>query len=437
MTEHSLNLTVLAESLANGGHSIFAPSASAMWMNCSGSLIPNLLAPDTAGFEAAEGTVAHSCGDKWLKTDKKPKHLIGTVQKIVEGEMTFEILIDAEMLDYVQEYVDWCWVLPGDHYVEQKVYFSQITPIPKQGGTADHTACWYQHMVITDFKYGKGVLVTAKGNTQALLYALGFFYEWDWLYDFQTIEIRIAQPRMHNWDTWTVTRAELLAFAEYAKERAHAAWVIGAPRTPGVKQCSWCNVKPSCAAYVQLMVDVTSGIFDSVEDPVTELTMAKLKEDLEFEQFIKPIEVATLSTDDMAFIWSYRGLMERWWKSLANELLRRRLNGERVRRLKLVESRSKRVLRNPTAALAALKKYGVTYSDLYDTSPKTPAEIERVLKGKGVKGNQVEEIMKPLTFKPAGKPTLAALTDRREEIVDVSEFAFQPEDEISTDDGEL
>ena len=196
MSDHGFDLEAVQIKL--GAHSVFAPSASSMWLYCAGSLIPNLLAEDTAGEDAAYGTVAHGVAERWLKTGVKPVDLIGTVEKVDEGHAVFEIEITHSMLEYVQEYVDWSVFLPGDHYVEQRVDFSRLTPIPKQGGTADHIACEPGALTITDLKMGKGVQVFAKGNTQARLYALGAFYRWDEQYHFQRIVIRIAQPRLNQ-----------------------------------------------------------------------------------------------------------------------------------------------------------------------------------------------------------------------------------------------
>ena len=137
-----LDLKKLAAKL--GDHSVFAPSSSAMWTACAGSLIPNVLSEDTAGEAAAEGTVAHGVAETWLKSGKKPKHLIGTIER-VEG---FDIEITHSMLDFVEQYVTWCWQLAGDHYIESKVYFDDLTPIPRQGGTADHCACLPEWLII-------------------------------------------------------------------------------------------------------------------------------------------------------------------------------------------------------------------------------------------------------------------------------------------------
>ncbi len=183
-----------------GAHSIFSPSGSSTWAYCPGSLIPNLFAKDSAGEDAAYGTVGHGVAEQWLKSGVCPTHLVGTTEIIEEGDQRFEIEIDASMLEYVGQYVDWCIYLPGTHFVETRVDFSDLTPLKKQSGTADHAACEFGTLTVTDLKMGQGVQVYAKDNTQAILYAYGFFRKYDELFDFQRIVIRIAQPRLTHFD---------------------------------------------------------------------------------------------------------------------------------------------------------------------------------------------------------------------------------------------
>ena len=83
-------------------HSIFAPSGASRWLGCPGSLIPNLLAPDNSGYDAALGTVAHGVAEKWLTTGKRPKHRVGDVEWIANGGKLYQIEVDLEMLDYVE-----------------------------------------------------------------------------------------------------------------------------------------------------------------------------------------------------------------------------------------------------------------------------------------------------------------------------------------------
>ena len=441
MTEHRLNLTALAASLVGGGHSIFSPSGSAMWLNCSGSLIPNILMPDTSGIEAAEGTVAHLVGETWLRSGKKPRHLLGTTQYVHDCDPEtfdpdlddcFKIEVTHEMLNYVQEYVDWCSVLPGDHFVETKVYFSKYMPIERQGGTADHVACSWQHMVITDLKFGKGIPVQAEGNTQGLLYALGFFLEWDWLYDFQTITIRIAQPRLSDFSEWTVTREFLLEWAEWARERAHLAWQINAPRVAGYKQCLWCKVKADCAAHVQMQNELVSAAFADIGQPVTEEKALALKDSLDFREIVQHADVFKLDIGQLAFLYSYRRFAESWWKALHNELTRRALAGVTVPGMKIVEGRTHRKIKNNSVTVKALSEYGVERDELITETIESPAEIEKILRKHGVAPKDIPEILEPLVAKPAGKATLVSVADRRPALVDVSKEVFADlEDEYS------
>lgn len=436
MTEHAIDLAKLAQD--RGSHSVFAPSSSAMWMECSGSLIPNLLVPDKAGREAAEGTVAHGVAEPWLKTGKKPRHLIGTTEWVEEGDWGYLITIDEVMMDYVQSYVDWCWSLPGDHFVEQKVYFSQITPIPNQGGTADHVACEYGRMVITDLKYGKGVEVYAKDNTQAQLYALGFFYEWDWLYDFQEIVIRIAQPRRDHFDEWVINRQQLLSFADYARERAHAAWQVNAPRSPSSKACQWCKVRPTCAAAAKMQIDLVSAAFDDITAEYSAETVEHFKEELAFMVAPTLADPLSLSVSDMATLYRFRSMADSFWKSLSDELYKLAIRGVAIPGFKLVESRSRRAFKDEEKAALKLIECGVAEETVWESKLISPTKAEKELRKAGYKSKELPDILAKLgIYKPVGKPTLAPSHDKRPALVDLSGIAFDDLTETDENDEDL
>ena len=426
MSDHHIDLDALAHS--RNGHSVFAPSGSKMWLTCSGSLIPNLLAHDTAGEDAAEGTVAHGVAETWLKTGKKPRHLIGTQEWVDAGDWGFMINIDEVMLEYVQQYVDWCAFLPGEHFVEQKVYFSELTPLPNQGGTADHVACEPGRMVITDLKYGKGVPVYAENNTQGRLYALGFFFKWDHKYHFEEIVIRIAQPRLDLFTEWTITRKQLLEFAEYVKVRAREAWQINAPRTPSPEGCQWCKVKADCAAYAKVLSDLTEGLFDDLlldgPTPVTEQQVVDYKDKLALTAIPAATDVMRLSTAELALLYGWRGFADSWWKAMADELFRRAAQGEKIPGWKMVEGRSRRVFRFPTDAGKSLVRAGVPENQVFVTQVCSPAEAEKLLRKVGYKTAELPELLDGLVYRPPGKPTLARVADKRPELVNVSESAF-------------
>lgn len=428
MSDHGFDLNEVTKKL--GGHSVFAPSASAMWLNCLGSLIPNLLAEDNAGVDAAYGTVAHGVGELWLKTGMRPSHLVGTIEEVDEGHEVFQIEIDEVMLDYVQEYVDWCRMLPGDLFVEKRVDFSRLTPIPNQGGTADHIACQPGVLTITDLKMGKGVQVFAEENPQGLIYALGAFFRWDEKYHFEKIVIRIAQPRLNHFDVWEVTREYLLEFAEYVRERAHGAWQPNAPRTPGPVQCQWCKVKMDCLPHAAYLIQMTEGVFDDLEGDLVEPDVIKLVERLddEFDDFeVKPMPATTMSLEHKAKIIKYRKMMENWLKSIEDELEKILQSGGEVPGYKLVEGRANRFFPHDVKKTASDLSLitGMDESDFIVTEVPSPAQVEEILRKKGgFKRSEIPQILDGLVVKPRGKPVMAPAHDKRSALSVGDDDAF-------------
>lgn len=469
MTEHhGLDLDEIVR--ANGGHSIFAPSGSAMWLGCSGSLIPNLSAPDNAGVDAAYGTVGHEVAEIWLNDvaafaafDGRPDgpfteddvdyctptQLVGTTKTVVEPSETFEIEIDDDMLAYVRQYIMWCIDLPGKHYVEVRGDFSRLTPIPKQGGTADHGACSPGLLIISDLKMGKGEQVFAavdvddpralvpeyeagmNGNSQALIYALCFFYEYDHLYDFQRIVIRIAQPRIEHWHVWETTREELLLFAEFVRERAALAWQPNAPRAAGKKTCRWCKVKAGCGALTALIHREAEGVFDPVDDDViegqfrviTDQDIAVAKQALADDTYMAdPRDPKNLTTLELEKLLPLRKLVENWFSQISEELTRRARDGEELAHHKLVKGRSgRRKFRDEEEAEDDLVNFiGLPREQVFESKMRSPAQIEEKLKTVlGVRGKSAQVLISHLTTQPEGRDTLVPMTDKREALEDV------------------
>lgn len=397
-----------------GSHSIFSPSSSAMWFNCSGSLVAHMQYPDTAGEDAAEGTVAHGVAERWLKTGVRPNDLVGTIERVDEGEQVFLIEITESMLDFVQEYVDRCMFLPGSHYVETRVDFSDLTPIKNQSGTADHAACSFQHLVVSDLKFGRGILVRAKDNTQAILYAYGFFKQWDWLYDFQTITIRIIQPRLDNFDEWTITRAELIDWAERIKERAHAAWCQNGERTPGVKQCEWCRAKSDCAAHAVFLNRLLDGVFENLDDPVTAEEVKTMQDEIDDGVFaLIPVPVGTLTTAQKAAILPFRKMIESWFAEIYADLEQRCFNGEDVPGYKEVVGRSDRTLVDEQTVLDEIEFLGIPSDKLYTKKMIGIGDLEKLIVSAGYKRKDLPDLLKKIVRKPPGKRAMAPTTDKR------------------------
>lgn len=404
-----------------------------MWLYCSGSLIANLLEPDESSYEAVEGTVAHGIGEQWLKTGKRPTHLVGTVETVIENGETFHVPITNTMLDYVEEYVDWCRYLPGEHYTEVKVFFGDLMPIPEQGGTCDHAACEPGRLIVTDLKYGKGIQVFAVDNSQALLYALGFFMKYDHLYHFEVIDIRIAQPRLEHFETWTVTREYLLEFADYVKVRAALAWQVNAPRHPRPKSCQWCRAKSRCPAILKLIDSVIEGRMGDLDREFSHDELVAMAESLERGTYkLKPIPVDKLTDAQLAKLLPFRRMVEGWFKSVFVQLENRALDGVQVPDHKLVESRTDRKFTDEENVVEWLQVVGLEEEHIYKTELRSPAQIEEIIRDEfGIARKNIPGLIASFVTKPEGKPTLVHVSDKRRPLGDIVDDAF---DDLMDDD---
>lgn len=411
------DLDTLIRAYEAEGHSVFRPSSAARWMTCAGSVLAEIQAQaDRAGYDAAYGTVAHSIAEMRLRTGRFPDW--ASPGNTVE-ERGFVISIDDEMLSYVMDYVEWCDELgSGDvTAIETRVDFSDLTPVPNQGGTADHIHIKDGVLTITDLKFGTGVRVHARGNKQARLYAYGALREWEWAYNIHTIVIRICQPRLEVFDTWQITRDELLTFAAEAKVAAHRAWQPNAPRTPHPDACRFCSVSATCAAKVKLAEAIADDVFDNLDEMQVDAETVSVP-DAVIGPRSRPGE---LSTEELARVLRWRGLFDAWFRDVHDELLARTNNGQKAPGWKVVEGITKRAWTDEYQAAAMLSAVGVPESKLYTKkliSPKQASDMLRVRK------IDAKSVLAPFITKPPGKRSLVVEEDSREDIQSAGDDVF-------------
>lgn len=440
MKQRPINLEELRLKRDGGAHSIFGPSGSAMYLNCAGSLVANLLAPDDAGIDAAYGTVGHEVTEQWLKAGVAPRDRIGERVFVEAGEWGHWITIDEEMLGYAEQCVDWVEWLPGEHHIEQRVDFSRITPIPNQTGTADFIAIDGDTMYVVDWKFGKGVMVHAEFNTQLMLYALGALWKFDTESKITKIVIRIGQPRLDHFDEWETDRDTLLMFAGEAKVKMAQAWAINAPRRPGDKQCRFCRVRGSCTARAKYEVEMMEGVFPDLDAAVTTEAMSEFRERMndDLDTFdIDPIDVATLTTQELALLHQQKRAADRWWKAIDVEMMKRTKHGENLEKagFKIVEGRANRVFDNHDRVVQHLLFLGLHEEQIIETSVVSPAKAEELLKKAGYRPKLIPSLLEGYTKKPPGKPTIVPLSDKREPIGDLSEGVFDDLEPETSEEG--
>lgn len=385
------------------GHSVFSPSSSEMWLTCPASLIANMQHKQSKGDNgseaAAEGTIAHEMAEIWLKTGKKPIEFIGEMRKVG----AYDVEITDEMLDYVAEYVNWCNNQEGRKFVEVRVDFSHLTPVPNQRGTSDHVCCTDKKLTITDLKYGIGVKVDAENNTQLQIYALGVLHDFGFLYDFETVEMRICQPRLNHFSTWEITVEQLLAFGEHVKERAKAAWQPNAPRVVSEDGCRWCNVKAQCPAQAREIEKMVDEAFDLVQDD-------DVKTRIESDQFlVKFPKIDELSIEHLEKIHNKNKQIRSFLDEVDKKVFAFLQNGGKMQSIKLVAGRTTRKWADVAEVIAFFSQHGLSEDEYAPRELVSPAQAEKMCK----KAKIPIEAMSSLVASRKGNPTIAPISDSR------------------------
>ena len=168
-------------------HSEKGPSRSERWINCTPSAKLCADMPDVSTSFAQEGTDAHEVCEYELKKALGQK-MDCPVENLTYYNPEMQECADGYR-DYVMELVEEARQRTKDVVVlvEQKIQYERFV---KGGfGTADCIIIADGVLNVVDFKYGLGVEVSAIGNTQMRIYALGALEIFDPLYNLSLIHI--------------------------------------------------------------------------------------------------------------------------------------------------------------------------------------------------------------------------------------------------------
>lgn len=374
-----------------GAHALLSPSAAHRWLNCTAA--PRLEAniEDTGSTFAEEGTLAHAYCAKKLKTflslptDDEEKEIAELNTQYHTGEM--DEYTDTYAAIVLEKYnAARALVKDAQLLVETHLAFGQY--IPDAFGTADAIIIADGTMEVIDFKYGKGVKVSAWKNPQMLIYGLGAYDKFNFDYNIQRVRMTIVQPRIDNLSEYEVSTDELLVWA--ANELAPKALIAysgNGEQKPG-EWCQFCKVKSSCRALAKLCTDAAA------KDP-------KLINAKELAEDILPI-LPTVKT---------------WLTGIEDYALQQALNGVQLPGWKVVEGRSNRKIVNQEGAAAALNAAGYLSEQIYKPQElRTITDLEKLIGKK-----QFAALAGDFIEKPAGKPTLAPESDKRKAIDPVAD----------------
>lgn len=351
-------------------HALLSASSAARWLACPPSAIAAEAYPNEGTDFTREGTLAHEVAEITAR---------GIVPDTLPEGVTAEMLDCARgYRDYIQERIksDTAVVL-----LEQRVDFSPW--VPDGFGTADCIILQGDTMDVIDYKYGKGVAVSAKDNPQMKLYGLGALNEFGFAYDIKIVRLHIYQPRLNNISTDEISAGELMAWAEMVVKNIATKAASGeGDYTPG-EHCRFCPHAGRCRALTKVCTEYVNT--HSAKAAVEVLT---------------PWEVAE--------VLAMESMVSLWLKRVKDQALATMMNGGEIPGYKVVAGRGTRGWADDLEVAAELKKAGYTDEDITKKELLSVAAMEKAL-GK----QRVAELVGGHILTHTGSPTVAPESDKR------------------------
>jgi hypothetical protein len=382
-------------------HAILSASGAYKWLHCTPSARLEEQFPETTSVYAEEGCLAHAIAE--LKLRKLYTEPMGTRKfNAALKKLQAHELYQEEMLHYTDAYVEFIQSIvhqfntPPHVAIEKRLDLRSY--VPESFGTGDCIIIGGRTLHIIDFKYGKGVPVTAEDNPQMLLYALGALDAYWMLYEIDSVMMSIVQPRLDNTDTDEMCAADLRGWGESIKPIAQRAWNGEGECVPG-EHCRFCKAKAQCRARSEAHTALEA--FDGKLPPL-------------------------LSNEEIGDILKRAQQLKTWVSQLEEYALSEVLIGNEIPGWKAVEGRSIRQFVDTDAAFKVMKAAGYDEALLYERKPITLTSVEKLL-GK----SKFNELLIEHVNKPPGKPTLVPESDNREAITNktTAEEAFGKTDE--------
>lgn len=368
-------------------HALLSASSAHRWLACAPSAKLEEQFPDSESEHAKEGTLAHEICE--LKVSQKfiKKQSAATFKKKLKKLQESE-LYQKEMDGYTEEYLDYISSIVHSFdqtpyiAVEKRVDYSHVAP--EGFGTCDCIIIGGDTMHIVDFKYGKGVHVSAGGNPQLKLYAAGALKTYGMLYPIKRVVMHIIQPRIDNISRVELLVEDLLLWIKQIRPWAEQAYKGEGAFRPSEETCRFCRARNTCRARAD-----------------KNLELAK-------EEFKMP---PLLSNDEVGEILKKARDIKQWVADLEEWTLKELLKGGTVAGWKAVEGRSVRTFADQEKAFEILIGAGVDGALLYERKALTLSAVEKLIGKK-----EFNELLADQVVKPQGKPTLAPQEDKRETI---------------------
>jgi hypothetical protein len=348
-------------------------------MNCPGSVaLVQKMPPQPSNKYADEGTLLHNVIAEIVMTDKHPEEFLHT--KYNDQVLTLD-LIDNKLVPALAalDVID-----PNKEMeieAETRVGFGDL--LPDVFGSTDLIGRIGKRAVVLDWKFGDGVAVEVEENPQLMFYAAAAMRteETKWAFvDVEEIEMVIVQPPAVK--RWVTTPARI---AQFEKDLVRAVKLAQQPNAE-LKigdHCRWCAAKPICPQMTGAVDRALKTSIDGLDAPTIS---------------------AYLKNADM---------LEQWITDLRALALQMLDSGARLPDYKLVAKRAIRQWTDEDKAKVALFAYGLTESEVIETSIISPAKAEKALK------KRKQALPDDLVVAISSGNTLASADDPRPEVLQI------------------
>lgn len=362
-------------------HAYLSASASHRWLACppSAKLCANIL--DQASEYAQQGTDCHElCA--YLVEKALGREVIDPTENLTYYDTEMQNCAE-EYRNYVLEQIEAAKEFCKDPHVmiEQRLDFSRW--VENGFGTGDCVIVADEVLQIIDYKHGLGVLVSAGddehgGNSQMMCYALGALEVFGDIYDINQIKMTIFQPRRDNISTYTISKDDLLKWADEVLAPTAQLAYVGEGEFKAGDHCTFCKVKATCRKRAEYNLELAKYDFEMP---------------------------ATLDDTEIAAILEKVDEMISWGNDIKEYALQQAQSGVHFEGWKVVEGRSNRKYTDEAAVAFAVKDAGF---DPYEKKLLGVTAMSTLLGKK-----KFEELLGGLIYKPPGKPALVPESDKR------------------------
>ena len=375
-------------------HALLSASSAARWLHCTAAPRFEAQFPESTSEYAEEGRLAHAiCELKVIKhftTAIKPREFAAKLKELKQDPL-YQDEMDKTSDLYIEHLSERAMRYSERPNITAEVRVDFSDYVPEGFGTCDCVMIGGDTLSITDYKHGKGVPVSAEGNPQMRLYALGALKRYAPVYgdSIKQVCMTIEQPRIQtDPSSEMITVEELRAWGESIKPIAAKAYMGIGTFAPG-EHCRFCRGKAQCRARAE-----QNTALEEFKDCAPQ-SAAK-----EGQGVLTDEEVGELLIQGQELV--------KWYKDLEEYALSTILGGGTIAGWKAVAGRSIRAFADQDAAIAAVLAAGYDEALVYDRKPKTLTEIEKLM-GK----SEFADKLGSYVIKPPGKPTLALVTDKR------------------------